>query len=174
MKPKLTLFLALIVLAALATGSARSTMSDDVAAAEGVISARIDYRFVGDRGEVDSAGRRLVFEATVEGDITGTMTWWFVDPAPAPRIDYEGGYTDYYEARWEIRSGDSLLLAGESVGKTFFLEGEEGIWDGHGTVTEGHGAFEDVVGRHYYETGPVVEGSDPPATMFGTAIIVIH
>jgi hypothetical protein len=174
MKPKLALFLAPILLAALITGAARSTVSDAPVADEGVVSARIDYHFAGDRGEVDSEGRRLVFEATVQGDIAGTMTWWFVDPAPAPRIDYEGGYTDYYEARWEIRADESLLLAGESVGKTFVLDGEEGIWDGHGTVTEGYGAFEDLVGRHYYETGPVVEGSDPPATMFGTAVIVIH
>jgi hypothetical protein len=160
MKPKLSLFFAPIVLAALITGAARSTTSDRVPAAAGIVSARIDYYFVGDREQVDSEGRRLVFEATVEGDVSGTMNWWFVDPAPAPRVDYEGGYTDYYEARWEIRSNESLLLAGESVGKTFVLDGEEGIWDGHGVVTEAYGAFDDLV--------------DPPATMSGTAVIVIH
>jgi hypothetical protein len=173
MKSRLALFLAPVLVAALMAGATRST-SPQAVAGEGVVSARIDYYFVGDREQVDAEGRRLVFEASVEGDVSGTMTWWFVDPAPAPRVDYEGGYTDYYEARWEIRSNGSLLLAGESVGKTFALEGEEGIWDGHGVVTEGYGSFDHLVGRHYYETGPVVEGSDPPATMSGTAVIVIH
>jgi hypothetical protein len=172
MKPKLALVLAPVLLAALITGATRSSSSQAVA--EGVLSARADYHFVGDRGQVDAEGRRLVFEASVEGDISGTMAWWFVDPAPAARVEYEGGYTDFYEARWEIRLNGSLLLAGESVGKTFVLDGEEGMWDGHGVVTEGHGSFDHLVGRHYYETGPVIEGSDPPATMSGTAVIVIH
>lgn len=178
MKQKLGLFLASILLAAVVTGAARfgaPERSPEAASAErGIVSAHVDYRFVGDRGEVDAEGRRLVFEATVEGDVTGVMRWWFGESAPAPRMDYDGGFTDYYEARWELRDGGELVLAGESAGKTFYLDGEAGIWDGHGVVTEGYGPHAELVGRHYYETGPVVDGPNPPVTMHGTAMIVIH
>lgn len=174
MKQRLALFLASVLVVVSVTVAARSNDAGGTAPGPAVVAAHAEYRFVGDRGEVDADGRRLVFEATVAGDVSGVMKWWFVDPAPAPRAEYEGGYTEYYRARWEIREGGDLLLAGESAGKTFYLEGEQGIWDGHGVVTEAHGDYEGLTGRHYYETGPVVDGEDPPTTMHGTAMIVIH
>ncbi|MEJ2580704.1 MAG: hypothetical protein P8127_03540 [Acidobacteriota bacterium] len=135
---------------------------------------QIDYRFVGHLEQLDDAGRLLVWEAKIEGDLAGRMKWWFVDPGPAPEVSFTGGQTAFYAARWEIWNREELLLAGESTGKTVFREGEDGIWDGHGVVTEANGPHSDLVGRKIYESGPVIIGPDPPVSFSGTGIFSIH
>jgi hypothetical protein len=135
------------------------------------LTGQIDYQHVGARGETDNQGRRLIWEATIEGDLTGTMKWWF-GPAPAPNALYNGGRVAFYVGRWEVWDVEGrLLLAGDSAGKTVFPDGEDGIWDGHGVVTEAHGPFNVLKGRRISETGTVLLGSAPPS---GTGIFAIY
>jgi hypothetical protein len=135
------------------------------------LTGRIDYQHVGHRGETDDQGRRLIWEGTIEGDLTGTMKWWFDASPPAPNTAYNGGRVAYYAGRWEIWDvHGTLLLAGESAGKTVLPKGEDGIWDGHGVVTEASGHFNALKGLRISETGPVLLGPFPS----GTGIFVIY
>jgi hypothetical protein len=134
------------------------------------ITGRIDYQHVGSRGETDDQGRRLIWEGTIEGDLTGTMKWWF-GQSPAPTTNYRHGRVAYYVGRWEIWDASGrLLVAGESAGKTVLPDGEDGIWDGHGVVTEAGGRLDVLKGRRISETGPVLLGPVPS----GTGIFVIY
>jgi hypothetical protein len=54
-------------------------------------------------------------------------------------------------------------------GKTVLPTGEDGMWDGHGVVTEGRRWFSPLKGRHIYETGPVIKPE-----FYGTGIFVIY
>jgi hypothetical protein len=136
------------------------------------LTSQIDYRFVGHLNQTDDEGRRLIWEATIEGDLNGTMKWWF-GPSPAPPQGYLGGGVSYYAARWEIwdSQGQKLLLAGDSAGKTVFPAGADGMWDGHGVVTQARKGFNPLKRRHIYETGPV-SGAFPD--LYGTGIFVIY
>ncbi len=140
----------------------------------GQLLGQIDYWFVGHLGQSDDAGRLLVWKATIDGDLAGEVKWWFVDPGPVPEVPFTGGRTNFYAARWEIWSGEELLLAGDSAGKTVFREGEDGIWDGHGVVTEANGSYGELVGRRVYESGPVIVGSEPPVSFSGTGVFSIY
>jgi len=140
------------------------------------LTGQIDYQFVGHLGMTDDEGRKLIWEGTIEGDITGTMKWWF-GPSPAPGVEYLGGKVGYYAGRWEIwdLEGKKLLLAGESAGKTVTPvtpDGQlDGMWDGHGVVTEACRGFNRLRGRRIYETGPVIWA---PFPFYGTGIFVIY
>lgn len=138
------------------------------------LAGEINYRFVGHLEQVDEKGRLLVWEAEVAGDIQGTMKWWFVNPPPSAEIDYSDGRLTFYAARWELWNDEQLLLAGVSAGKTSFRDGADGIWDGHGRVTEASGKYESLRGRSVYETGPVILGSDPPKTLTGTGVFLVY
>jgi hypothetical protein len=141
------------------------------------LTSRIDYTLVPVPRPMDDQGRVLVWEATIQGDINGTMKWWFEQPPPAVQPPFPGGRVAYYAARWEIWDewGDRLLLAGESAGKTVFPAeaGATGIWDGHGVVTEVRRAYASLKGRSIYETGPVIT-PETPGPLFGTGLFVIH
>lgn len=138
------------------------------------LASQIEYRFVGHEQQVDDAGRLLVWTATITGDITGTMKWWFEQPAPVADQVYEGGRVSFYAARWEIFVDDKLILAGFSAGKTVLADGEDGIWDGHGVVTDAAGRFGALKGREIYETGPVILGEEPPVTFTGTGLFLVY
>jgi len=148
---------------------------DDVRAKR--LTGQIDYSFVGHLGLTDDEGRTLIWEGTIEGDLNGTMKWWF-GPAPAPTIPYQGGRVNYYVARWEIwdSDGEKLLLAGDSAGKTVTRVDadselwDDGMWDGHGVVTKASRGFNRLKGRSIYETGTVIW--DFPYS--GTGIFVIY
>ena len=135
------------------------------------LTSKIDNLYIGDQGQTDDEGRLLVWEATLEGNITGTMKWWFESPPPAPEIEYEGGKIAYYSARWEIWDGGKLILAGESAGKTIIPDKADGIWDGHGVVLEASKEFIALKGRHVYETGPVIW---EPSPWSGTGLFVLY
>ena len=137
-------------------------------------TSQIDYHFVGHLEEHDDDGRLLVWEAKIEGAFSGTMKWWFANPPPVPAADYDGVKLSYYSARWEIWSDGELLLAGKSAGKTVFQNGANGIWDGHGVVTEARPDFIVLVGNKIYETGPVVAGSNPPVSYAGIGLFVVY
>ena len=138
------------------------------------LASEVVYQFVGHLEEVDDQGRLLVWEATIKGDVTGELKWWFVQPAPVSSTPYAGGRVDYYAARWEIRVNGELVLAGESAGKTVWPDGADGIWDGHGIVMEARGDFSTIMGRKTYETGPVIKGSNPPVSFSGTGMFLIY
>ena len=141
------------------------------------LTLRIDYVYAGHFGQTDDQGRVLVWTGTIQGDINGTMKWWF-GPSPAPTTKYVDGRVVYYVARWEIwdAEGLRLLLAGESAGKTVTpgVSGawKDGIWDGHGVVTQARGALRRLHGHHIYETGPVI--FDAEKKYWGTGIFVIN
>ncbi len=138
------------------------------------LTSKIDYLYIGDQGQTDGKGRLLVWEATIEGNLAGTVKWWFESPPPAPEIEYKGGKIAYYSARWEIWDGEELLLAGESAGKTVFPDGADGMWDGHGIVTEASKGLNPLKGRKVYETGPVIVGSAPPVSYSGTGMFLVY
>ena len=140
----------------------------------GNLTSEINYRYVGHLEQMDDKGRLLVWEATVTGDLTGKIKWWFVNPPPASAIEYTGGRLSFYAARWEFWAGEELLLAGDTAGKTDFRSGVDGVWDGHGVVTEGSGIYDSLVGRRVYETGSVSVGSDPPMSFSGTGMFAIY
>jgi hypothetical protein len=123
------------------------------------LEGTIDYVFVGHLGIFDAEGRLFVWEGTIEGDISGTLKWWFVLGGGPPNMP-DDAHVGTYEARWEIWDGAGvvLLLAGESSGVTAKPPGKDGIWTGHGQVTEAYGAFADWNGRQSYETGSVLWG----------------
>lgn len=136
--------------------------------------SEVVYQFVGHLEKVNDQGRLLVWKSTIKGDISGELKWWFVQPSPVQSTQYSGGHVDFYQARWEIRVDDELVLAGESAGKTLWPEGVDGIWDGHGIVTEARGDFSSLQGHKTYETGPVIKGSNPPVSFSGTGMFVIY
>ena len=162
----------LFVLSMTLTGA--MAFADNDAVPRGQLTSEINYWFVGHYGQFDDEGRLLVWEGSIEGDFTADMKWWFVMPSPASGNPYEGGSVAFYAARWEIWDGESLLLAGESAGKTVFPDGADGMWDGHGIVTEAHGRFNPLKGRKMYETGPVFVGLTPPVSFSGTGMFVIY
>ena len=136
--------------------------------------SEVAYQFVGHLEQVDDQGRLLVWEASIKGDVTGELKWWFVQPSPVSSTSYAGGRVNYYAARWEIRVDGELVLAGESAGKTVWPDGADGIWDGHGIVMEARGDFGPLKGHNTYETGPVIKGSNPPVSFSGTGMFVIY
>ena len=101
----------------------------------------IEYRFVGDRGEVDDEGWLLLWVASLEGDLEGEIRWWFEEPNPIADQEIAGASIAYYEGKWEIRIDGGACLEGRSAGKVVTRPGEDGIWDGHGVVTEGNKVF---------------------------------
>ena len=76
------------------------------------LTGKIDYWCVGHLQQTDDAGRVLVWEATIEGDLEGKMKWWFISPPPVSPVSHTGGQTSFYAARWEIWIDDELALAG--------------------------------------------------------------
>ncbi len=141
---------------------------------EGQLTGQIDYYFVGHFGQFDDQGRLLVWEGTIEGDFTGVVKWWFEIPGPALGATYDGGRFAFYAARWEIWADGKLILAGASSGKTVFADGADGIWDGHGVVTEGSGPYNVLKGRKLSETGTVLIGDMPPVTYTGRGLFSIY
>ena len=137
-------------------------------------SGALDLTYVGHLEKVDDDGRLLVWEGSIEGDFAGKIKWWFVVPSPVSSATFMGGKVDYYEARWEIGIGDELVLAGDSAGKTVTPDQSDGMWDGHGVVTEVHGEFARFEGHRIYETGPVIQGSNPPLSLTGTGMFHIY
>ena len=118
------------------------------------LSGAISYVFAGHLGIFDDAGRLLAWDATIEGDINGSMKWWFVLDPVHPNFPEEA-HVGFYKARWEIWDGETLLLAGMSSGTTAQPKGKDGIWRGNGVVTEAGPGYEDWVGRREYEGGNV-------------------
>ncbi len=162
----------LLVLSMTLAGTA--AFSDGGAVPNGRLTSQIDYWFVGHLGRLDDQGRVQVWEGTITGDFTGDMKWWFVDPSPVDGSTFTGGEVVFYAARWEIWDAGELLLAGDSAGKTVFPVGADGMWDGHGVVTEANREFNPLKGRKVYETGPVIVGSDPPFSFTGTGMFLIY
>lgn len=163
-----------VVLACMLWGSAAQAQTPAITKQ---LTSRIDYTLVPPPRPQDDEGRNLFWEATVQGDINGTMKWWFEVPPPASLPPFPGGSVAYYAARWEIwdESGEELLLAGQSAGKTVFpaaFPAEAGMWDGHGVVTEARADFSPLKGRRIYETGPVI--FEVPGPLGGTGIFVIY
>jgi hypothetical protein len=156
----------------LAVGSMAVAVDDF--AQRGQLTSQIDYRFVGHLQQWDLEGRLLVWQGSIVGDFTGEMKWWFEIPSPVSGGPFEGGRVSFYSARWEIWDGDELLLAGESAGKTVFPDGADGMWDGHGVVTEAAEGLNPLKGRKVYETGPVVVGELPPLTFSGTGMFLMY
>lgn len=140
----------------------------------GLTANQIDYWLVAPLGITDDEGRLLVWEGTIDGVISGDMKWWFVLPPPVLPVAHNGGETRFYQARWEIFQDGELILAGESAGKTVFPLGEDGMWDGHGVVTEARGLFSPLKGRKIYESGPVILVLEPAPTFEGTGIFSIY
>ena len=174
MKFKTVRILTSLLLVLSMTFAGTMTSADDGAVPRGRITGEIDYRFVGHVEQSDDEGRLLVWEGIIEGDFTGEMKWWFVQPSPVSGSTYMGGEVVFYAARWEIWAGEELLLAGESAGKTVFLDGVDGIWDGHGVVTEASRGFNPLKGREVYETGPVIIGDVPPLSYSGTGMFLVY
>lgn len=134
----------------------------------------LDLTYVGHLQKTDDDGRILVWDGSIGGDFGGKINWWFIDPPPATSPAYNGGEVAYYKARWEIRVGDKLILAGESAGKTVTPVQSDGMWDGHGIVTEANGKFAQFKGHRVSETGPVIYGSNPPVSLTGTGMFQIY
>ena len=166
--------LACFFLVLLVANTNQTTLADENVILGDRLIGKISYWFVGHLGETDNAGRLLVWEATIEGDVNGKMKWWFVNPPPIASVRYTNGQTSFYVARWELWNGDTLLLAGESAGKTDFPDNSDGMWDGHGRVTEAYGSFGAFSGHKVYESGPVIRGEDSPRTFSGTGMFVIY
>lgn len=114
----------------------------------------IDYVFVGHLGQFDDAGRRLVWDGTIDGDIEGDILWWFV-PGGGPPNKPDAAHVSFYEARWEIWEDGTLLLAGNSSGTTAQPKKKDGIWRGNGVVTEAYGDYAAWNGRRIFEGGNV-------------------
>jgi len=166
MKIKAISVLASLLLVLSMTLAGTTALAADNAVPNGRLTSQIDYWYVGDQNITDSAGRLLVWDATIEGAFTGEMKWWFELP-PVEDGVFDAGFARFYAARWEIwDAAGRLLLAGESAGKTVFPFGEfpavaDGMWDGHGVVTEAKGKLNPLKGRKMYETGTVIWGTEP-------------
>lgn len=114
-----------------------------------------DYEFRAHLGIFDAAGRLLVWEGNIHGDIEGQLRWWAVLGAGPPNMP-ETAKVSFYETRWEIWDDDVLLLEGNSKGKTASPPGQESRWRGNGIVTEAGEAFAGWIGRHTSEGGNVI------------------
>jgi hypothetical protein len=152
----------------------QQSLADNQSESDSVLVGQVEYWFVGHLGQMDDKGRLLVWEATIEGELAGKMKWWFVNPPVIAEVAMAHGRVSFYTARWEVWTDGELLLAGESAGKTVFSDDADGIWDGHGRVTEAVGRFSDLIGRQIYETGPVILGSDPPKSFKGSGAFVVY
>jgi hypothetical protein len=173
MKIKAVSVLTSVLLVLSMTLAGATAFADDIPVPHGVLTSQIDYWFVGHLGIFDDEGRLLGYDGTIQGDITGSIKYWLVLPPPVPTVTYVGGEMVVYAARWEIWDGEKLLLAGDSAGKTIIPDGADGMWDGHGVVTEANGRLSPLKGRKIYETGPV-DNSDPPFSYSGTGMFVIY
>ena len=162
MKIKAVSVLTSLLLVLSMTLAGTTAFADDRAVPNGRFASQIDYSYVANLGITDTEGRLLVWKATITGDFTGDMKWWF-EESPVEDGVFDAGFVAFYAARWEIWSAGEgeLLLAGESAGKTVFPFTGDGIWDGHGVVTEAKGRFNRLKGRKTYETGTVIWGTDP-------------
>jgi len=149
-----------------------AVQAKDQVVPHGQLVSQIDYWFAGD--QVDEQGRVLVWEGAITGDVEGDIYWWFVFPSGVEGSPFNVGRTAFYKSRWEIWTDGELILAGESAGKTFFVGNQDGIWDGVGVVTEASGKYNILKGRKIYESGPVVMGDSPPATMYGAGMFSIY
>jgi hypothetical protein len=152
----------------------QSAFAGQNALPNGNLTSQIDYWFVGHFGELDDEGRLLVWEATISGDLNGTIKWWFESPPPVVNSPFS-----FYAGRWEIWADGELVLAGESAGKTVFPDGlvvggADGIWDGHGVVTEAQGRMSPLKGTKISESGPVVIGDTPPVSFYGTGMFQVY
>lgn len=143
-------------------------------APSGLLTSRIEYWSVGHLGEKNDEGWLLAWKAKVSGDLTGELRYWFPESPPVPEGEYAVGKVGYYVARWELWNDDELILAGESAGKTVIADGQDGIWDGHGIVTEAHGDLGALKGRTIYETGTVIMPSDPADRSTGAGMFVVN
>lgn len=163
-----------MLLATALQAQAQSASSSAILPRETLVS-EIEYQYAGNLGLIDDQGRKLVWVGTIKGDLNGTMRWWF-GPAPTKKVTYNGGSVSYYAGRWEIwdEEGENLLLAGESAGKTVTPTGIDGMWDGHGVVTEASGRLNVLKGSRIYETGPVQKPSEPDVPLYGRGIFLIY
>ena len=122
------------------------------------LTCAIEYVNVAYKKIFDAAGRRLLWDGQIHGEIEGRMLWWFVKGGGPPE---QSDHVVFYEARWEILVGDKLVLAGESSGTTACPPGRDGIWRGNGKVTEASAEFEGWIGRQEFEYGNVVICAQP-------------
>jgi hypothetical protein len=156
------------------TPSGPAALADNLAVPEEPLTLQIEYWSVGELGETDKDGWLLAWKAEATGDLNGEMRWWFTETPPAPESEYSHGEVGYYVARWEFWQGDELILTGKSAGKTIIPDGEDGIWDGHGTVMKANGNLSSRTGHRIYETGIVIMPSDPEVTSSGSGMFVIY
>ncbi len=159
------------LLFALGLAAGCSIEAGDQAAAE-VLVADITYTYVGLREETDANGNKLEWQAVATGELGGTFSWWF-KPTPSTDSPYNGGELTFYSAFWELRDGDRLVIRGRSAGKTDVHTDSDGVWDGHGVVTDAAPEYASLVGRRIYETGTVEYGDDPPATFTGHGMFAV-
>jgi hypothetical protein len=138
------------------------------------LTGALDLTYVGHLEKTDDDGMPLEWEGSIGGDFAGKIKWWFFEPTPAAASTYKGGKADYYKARWEIMVDGKLVLAGKTAGKTITPDQSDGIWDGHGTVTEAHGTFAGLKGHKVSETGIVFFGSNPPISFTCTGMFQIY
>jgi hypothetical protein len=150
------------------------TFADAADVPDALLTGALDLTYAGHLEKTDDDGRLLVWEGSIGGDFGGKIEWWFIDPSTVASTTYMGGTVNYYEARWEIWVGEKLVLAGESAGKTVTPDQSDGMWDGHGVVTEAYGKFARFKGHKVYETGPVIYGSNPPVSLTGTGMFQIY
>ena len=162
----------LLVLSMILTGAI--AFAEDANVPDVLLTGALDLTYAGHLEKTDDDGRLLVWEGSIGGDFGGTIKWWFIDPTPIVSTTHIGGTVNYYEARWEIWVDEMLVLAGQSAGKTVAPDQSDGIWDGHGVVTEAYGKFARFQGRKVYETGPVIYGSNPPLSLTGTGMFQIY
>jgi hypothetical protein len=151
-----------------------TALADDDVDLSGPLTCRIQYWSVGHLGERNDEGWLLAWKATVRGDLTGELRYWFPESPPVPDGTYAGGEVGYYLARWELWDKDELILAGKSAGKTVIPDGEDGIWDGHGIVLETKSDLNSLKGRKIYETGTVILPSDPAVPSSGSGMFLIY
>ncbi len=173
MKLKSVLALSFLLTMLFALPPGPTVFADDHAVPSGPLTIQIEYWSVGRLEERDDDGWLLAWKAKASGDLNGEMRWWFPETPPAPEGMYSHGKVGYYVARWEFWSGDELILAGKSAGKTVIPDGEDGIWDGHGTVLEANSDLSSRKGRRIYETGIVIMPTDPEVTSTGSGMFVI-
>ena len=172
MKRRALLLAAPLALVLAMSPGGQSAIAEQDALPDGILTSQIDYWFVANLGQMDDEGRVLVWEATISGDLNGIMRWWFGAP-PVINSPFS-----FYAGRWEIWVDGELVLAGESAGKTVFPDGmvvggADGVWDGHGVVTEAKGKMSPLKGRKISETGPVVIGETPPVSFYGTGMFQV-
>ncbi|MDJ0941554.1 MAG: hypothetical protein QNJ00_17455 [Woeseiaceae bacterium] len=174
MKPNSILTLTPVLVLLLVMLPGLTIFADDSDVLEKPLTSRIEYRSVDHLGEQDDEGWVLAWKASVSGDLTGELRYWFPETPPVPEGAYSGGKVGYYLAKWELWNGEELILAGESAGKTVIPDGEDGIWDGHGIVMEANGDLRSLKGRKIYETGTVIIPSDPAVPSSGSGMFLVY